>query len=190
MKNVEKLIKELNVPQNPIEKALEEPIMDIYRTGKSGTYSHYVDEYHKEIKELNENIRNIVKVWRADNCEPNMKLMANKIVIEEAHFSRFLSGQKDISLEKIDSVLEFVMREEFKKNNRQYLKDLQLTSESVREALNKWADDCYNPNFVRVAEKAGLAYPNLIQFKNNKTNLGKENLKKVYDFLKEQVYEN
>lgn len=190
MKKVSQLIEELNIPQNPMEKAYEEPIMDIYRNGDNSSYSYYLADYHKEVEELNENIRHIVKRWRVENYGPSLRMMAIEIGIEASHFSRYLTGQKDLSLGKIDDILNFILNEEAKKGNRQYLKDLQLTNESVREAMNKWADDGYRPNFMKLTQKTGISYSMINQFKNNRTNLGKKNLKIVYDFLKEQVYEN
>lgn len=145
------------------------------------------NEYHTEIENMNETLRNIIKVWIIDNYEPSLSLIAKKIGINEISFSRFLKGQKDITLEQVNDVLDFVMREEFKKNNREYIKSLQFNSESVREALNEWADSLYNPNLKKVSELIGINYSMLIQFKSNRTNLGRENLNKVYCFLKEQV---
>lgn len=143
--------------------------------------------YHAEIEEMNKNIRNIMNVWLIENYEPSLRLVAKEIDMNEMSLSNFLKDKNNITPERVNDILEFIMREEFKRNNREHMMGLQDTSESVREALNKWADDCYNPNLRLVSEVIGISYPMLIQFKNNKTNLGKENLKKVYDFLKEQV---
>lgn len=142
------------------------------------------NEYHLEIKEMNENIRNIMNTWIKNNYEPSLSLIAKELDMNEISLSNFLKGKYDISLERVNDILEFVMREEFKRNNREHMRSLQHTSESVREALNEWADNTYNPNLRLVSEGIEVSYPMLIQFKNNKTNLGKENLKKVYDFLK------
>lgn len=142
------------------------------------------NEYHLEIKEMNENIRNIMNTWIKNNYEPSLSLIAKELDMNEISLSNFLKGKHDISLERVNDILEFVMREEFKRNNREHMRSLQHTSESVREALNEWADNTYNPNLRLVSEGIEVSYPMLIQFKNNKTNLGKENLKKVYDFLK------
>lgn len=143
--------------------------------------------YHAEIEEMNKNIRNIMNVWLIENYEPSLSLIAKELDMNEISLSNFLKGKHDISLERVNDILEFVMREEFKRNNREHMRSLQHTSESVREALNEWADNTYNPNLRLVSEVIGISYPMLIQFKNNKTNLGKENLKKVYNFLKQQV---
>lgn len=145
------------------------------------------NEYHLEIKEMNENIRNIMNTWIKNNYEPSLRLIAKELDINEISLSNFLKGKHNISLEKVNDILEFVMGEEFKRNNREHMMGLQHTSESVREALNEWADNTYNPNLRLVSEEIEVTYPMLIQFKNNKTNLGKENLKKVYNFLKQQV---
>ena len=143
--------------------------------------------YHAEIEEMNKNIRNIMNVWLIENYEPSLRLIAKEIDMNEMSFSNFLKDKNNITPERVNDILEFVMREELRKNNRKHMMGLQDTSESVREALNEWADNTYNPNLRLVSEVIGISYPMLIQFKNNKTNLGKENLKKVYNFLKQQV---
>lgn len=145
------------------------------------------NEYHLEIEEMNKNIRNIMNVWLIENYEPSLRLIAKEIDMNEMSFSNFLKDKNNITPERVNDILEFVMREELRKNNRKHMMGLQHTSESVREALNEWADNTYNPNLRLVSEVIGISYPMLIQFKNNKTNLGKENLKKVYNFLKQQV---
>ena len=143
--------------------------------------------YHAEIEEMNKNIRNIMNVWLIENYEPSLRLVAKEIDMNEMSLSNFLKDKNNITPERVNDILEFIMREELRKNNRKHMRSLQHTSESVREALNEWADNTYNPNLRLVSEVIEVSYPMLIQFKNNKTNLGKENLKKVYDFLKEQV---
>lgn len=145
------------------------------------------NEYHAEIEEMNKNIRNIMNVWLIENYEPSLRLIAKEIDMNEMSLSNFLKDKNNITPERVNDILEFVMREELRKNNRKHMMGLQDTSESVREALNEWADNTYNPNLRLVSEVIGISYPMLIQFKNNKTNLGKENLKKVYNFLKQQV---
>lgn len=143
--------------------------------------------YHAEIEEMNKNIRNIMNVWLIENYEPSLRLVAKEIDMNEMSLSNFLKDKNNITPERVNDILEFVMREELKRNNREHMRSLQHTSESVREALNEWADNTYNPNLRLVSEVIGISYPMLIQFKNNKTNLGEENLKKVYNFLKQQV---
>lgn len=145
------------------------------------------NEYHLEIEEMNKNIRNIMNVWLIENYEPSLRLVAKEIDMNEMSLSNFLKDKNNITPERVNDILEFIMREELRKNNRKHMMGLQDTSESVREALNEWADNTYNPNLRLVSEVIGISYPMLIQFKNNKTNLGKENLKKVYNFLKQQV---
>ena len=143
--------------------------------------------YHAEIEEMNKNIRNIMNVWLIENYEPSLRLIAKELDMNEMSLSNFLKDKNNITPERVNDILEFIMREELRKNNREHMRSLQHTSESVREALNEWADNTYNPNLRLVSEVIEVSYPMLIQFKNNKTNLGKENLKKVYDFLKQQV---
>ena len=143
--------------------------------------------YHAEIEEMNKNIRNIMNVWLIENYEPSLRLVAKELDMNEMSLSNFLKDKNNITPERVNDILEFIMREELRKNNRKHMRSLQHTSESVREALNEWADNTYNPNLRLVSEVIEVSYPMLIQFKNNKTNLGKENLKKVYNFLKQQV---
>lgn len=145
------------------------------------------NEYHLEIEEMNKNIRNIMNVWLIENYEPSLRLVAKELDMNEMSLSNFLKDKNNITPERVNDILEFIMREELRKNNRKHMRSLQHTSESVREALNEWADNTYNPNLRLVSEVIEVSYPMLIQFKNNKTNLGKENLKKVYNFLKQQV---
>ena len=60
------------------------------------------------------------------------------------------------------------------------------TNEQVREMLEDFRANHFNPTYVVLAKEIGLAYTYLVNFKNGDKEMGQEGLERVVRFIEEQ----
>lgn len=58
-------------------------------------------------------------------------------------------------------------------------------NDEVREMLEKWRADNFNPSYSTIARVIGITYTYLMDWKNETRDMGQETLNKIVNFVNE-----
>lgn len=57
------------------------------------------------------------------------------------------------------------------------------TNEEVREMLEEWRAERFNPDYKLIAKLTGITYTYVIDWKNETRDMGQESLSKIVEFI-------